>query len=583
MFLKIKTKILKFLKDKRTREDAFTLIELLIVIALIGLLASAVSIAINPGKRVALANDAVRKQNFGGLANALLVYYVERGFYPYVGDDLMADSTEGPDWIPGLRPDYLKTLPKDPKQAGLFSNLAQSIQRVIQETKHFGPQLVSAATLSTHYFGSYITTGALGFEANLNPSKYNLAYAAGYSLAQQWAKLEAQDDTFNWTYLDSKLQELKNAGKKAYIRIHAGPSSPDWLRTQKGVKTVCWNQSGAPLNPAWNCFPWMTDSVYQSERKEMLQAIYNHYKGSALESTISYVLISPPNHIKAEEFVRVQSPNSTIYLNTNDASGVAIGIYCVSSYFFSSPCPEDQIKALPTSTFTAQGYSYNSLIEQFRNSIIDTADAMPTWYLMVMHGSYEQSPQDLVQNSYNTILNNNLVGRTMIGFTWLGRNPTTAGDQAIWDDVKANFFGSPTGEGMVGWEYYHDVIDSEIYEEWCKHGAPLRSKALHSGKFPNSELDQIFNNPDCGLASPSPSSSPVSSATPSPVVSSSPSTEPLPTPSSFKYLYTVTADLQSFTLWASLEILDDPEIYNKPGAKCPRVPPLNEYNFCVGI
>src|SRR3989344_7204004 len=115
MFLKIKTK-----------EGAFTLIELLIVIALIGLLASAVSVAVNPGKRIALANDAVRKQNFGGLTNTLLVYYVEKGSYPYVGDDLMADSTEGDNWISGLRPDYLKTIPKDPKQASLMNFLVSA-------------------------------------------------------------------------------------------------------------------------------------------------------------------------------------------------------------------------------------------------------------------------------------------------------------------------------------------------------------------------------------------------------------------------------------------------------------------------
>ncbi|KKR85869.1 MAG: hypothetical protein UU34_C0029G0008 [Candidatus Curtissbacteria bacterium GW2011_GWA1_41_11] len=45
---------------------SFTLIELIIVIGIVGLLASVVSVAVNPGKRIALANDAVRKQNFGG-------------------------------------------------------------------------------------------------------------------------------------------------------------------------------------------------------------------------------------------------------------------------------------------------------------------------------------------------------------------------------------------------------------------------------------------------------------------------------------------------------------------------------------
>ena len=562
--------IWKRLRLHTLTKRGFTLIEILIAISVAGILASGIAFTLVGHFKT--TRDGIRKADLANIALALTNYYLdnERGVYPSPdlgAEETQSDSTSGDNWIPGLVPDYLKTLPKDPKQAGVLNNLAQFIQKARQGTNLFEPQLVSATTLSTHYFGSYITTGAVGFEANLNSSKYNLPYAAGYSLAQQWAKLEPSDDSFNWTYLDSKLQELKNAGKKAYIRIHAGPSSPDWLRTQKNVKTVCWNQSGAPLNPAWNCFPWMTDAVYQAERKEMLQTIYNHYKGSPLESTISYILVSPPNHIKAEEFVKV-FPNQTIYLDANDASGVAIGIYCVSSYFFSSPCPEDQIKALPTSTFTAQGYSYAALLQQFRNSIIDAADAMPTWYLMVMHGSYEQSPQDLVQNSYNTILNNNLIGRVMIGFTWLGRNPTTAGDQAIWDDVKTNFFGSAKGEGMIGWEFYHDTVDSEMYEEWCKRGLPLRSKTLHSGKFPNTELDQIFQNPDCSLP-PSPESPPPESPPPE-------STE-----GEYKYLYTVSTDFNKATLWAALEKTSDKEIWNQPGAKCKELPPPDTaYNFC---
>ena len=73
-------------------------------------------------------------------------------------------------------------------------------------------------------------------------------------------------------------------------------------------------------------------------------------------------------------------------------------------------------------------------------------------------------------------------------------------------------------------------------------------------------------------------------AGPPPTPSPSPGGSPPPSAPDFKYLYLVTSDLQSFTLWAQLENLDDNQIYNKPGALCPRIPPaLTNYNYCVGL
>jgi len=60
----------------------FTLIEALIVIAIIGILASAILIAINPVKRSAQARDAIRKHYIGEIANALITLHFETGRYP---------------------------------------------------------------------------------------------------------------------------------------------------------------------------------------------------------------------------------------------------------------------------------------------------------------------------------------------------------------------------------------------------------------------------------------------------------------------------------------------------------------------
>ena len=66
-------------------KQGFTLIELLIVIAILGILAAAVLVAINPGKRTAQARDAQRKNDISAIANALIGYYTIAGIYPQEG------------------------------------------------------------------------------------------------------------------------------------------------------------------------------------------------------------------------------------------------------------------------------------------------------------------------------------------------------------------------------------------------------------------------------------------------------------------------------------------------------------------
>ncbi|OGD94084.1 hypothetical protein A2697_03705 [Candidatus Curtissbacteria bacterium RIFCSPHIGHO2_01_FULL_41_44] len=65
----------------------FTLIELLIVIAILGILAAAVLVAVNPGKRQRQARDAARKSDIGQLATALQAYYTTpgQGNFPTTG------------------------------------------------------------------------------------------------------------------------------------------------------------------------------------------------------------------------------------------------------------------------------------------------------------------------------------------------------------------------------------------------------------------------------------------------------------------------------------------------------------------
>ncbi|KKR56461.1 MAG: hypothetical protein UU05_C0035G0006 [Candidatus Curtissbacteria bacterium GW2011_GWA1_40_47] len=66
-------------------QNSFTLIELLIVIAILGILAAAVLVTVNPSKRAAQARDAQRKNDISAIANALIGYYALIGVYPGEG------------------------------------------------------------------------------------------------------------------------------------------------------------------------------------------------------------------------------------------------------------------------------------------------------------------------------------------------------------------------------------------------------------------------------------------------------------------------------------------------------------------
>jgi len=91
------------LKSAQKKLRGFTLIELLIVIAILGILAAAVLVAINPGKRTRQAQDAKRKNDIGALATELQGYYTTpgAGCYPATLSVLVSDG-------------YLKQMPTDP-------------------------------------------------------------------------------------------------------------------------------------------------------------------------------------------------------------------------------------------------------------------------------------------------------------------------------------------------------------------------------------------------------------------------------------------------------------------------------------
>jgi prepilin-type N-terminal cleavage/methylation domain-containing protein len=93
--------------------QAFTLVELLIVIAIIGLLSTVAVVALSQsGVR---ARNQQRKANLIQISKALELYYSFNGAYPVCGGGCW--GTTDNTWIPGLAPTFMAKLPIDPNHA----------------------------------------------------------------------------------------------------------------------------------------------------------------------------------------------------------------------------------------------------------------------------------------------------------------------------------------------------------------------------------------------------------------------------------------------------------------------------------
>ncbi len=111
-------------------KKGFTLLEILLVIAAIGILAAIVLIAINPNKQIAQARNTVRQADINTIQKALDQYLIETRAYPtsvsttprYIcnTDSLQSGgpSCAGFVDLKVLVPNYIAAIPKDPQATG---------------------------------------------------------------------------------------------------------------------------------------------------------------------------------------------------------------------------------------------------------------------------------------------------------------------------------------------------------------------------------------------------------------------------------------------------------------------------------
>jgi len=96
-------------------DHGFTLIELLVVVAIISILASVVLASLNTAREK--ARDVQRVANVNQIANAIALYQDDSGGVP-PGEDGVEYVNGNPNWIPGLAPKYISSVPSDPIDVG---------------------------------------------------------------------------------------------------------------------------------------------------------------------------------------------------------------------------------------------------------------------------------------------------------------------------------------------------------------------------------------------------------------------------------------------------------------------------------
>lgn len=97
---------------RTTGKKAFTLLELLIAISLVGILAVGSIIIVNPKTQIERARDAERKEELRQIQNALETYYHDNGKYPEgtsINNYTIGNVPWNTQWL-----SYSTVLPKDP-------------------------------------------------------------------------------------------------------------------------------------------------------------------------------------------------------------------------------------------------------------------------------------------------------------------------------------------------------------------------------------------------------------------------------------------------------------------------------------
>jgi len=104
-----------------------------------------------------------------------------------------------------------------------------------------------------------------------NDSGATAPYVRGGQITLDWATIEPQRNTFNWSSLDSELKYYASIGKVATVQVNS-TTKPAWL----------WNVVARCGTVQKQAVPQYWDPVYMTVQTELVSALAAHLKASPL-------------------------------------------------------------------------------------------------------------------------------------------------------------------------------------------------------------------------------------------------------------------------------------------------------------
>jgi prepilin-type N-terminal cleavage/methylation domain-containing protein len=193
---------------KSKQNKGFTLLEILLVIAAIGILAAIVLVAINPNRQIAQARNLVRQADINTIQKALEQYLIDSGRYPnsvsttpgYIcntGTEQTGGSTNcsGRVDLRELVPTYIAAIPRDPQVTGTNTgynivinpnNNKVGVAAELAESKliSINPYVINNGLvlhLDAGNPASYPGTGTTWFDLSGNGNNGTLVNGVGYN------------------------------------------------------------------------------------------------------------------------------------------------------------------------------------------------------------------------------------------------------------------------------------------------------------------------------------------------------------------------------------------------------------------
>jgi prepilin-type N-terminal cleavage/methylation domain-containing protein len=233
----------------KTNRKGFTLLEILLVIAAIGILAAIVLIAINPNKQLAQARDTARQSDINAIQKGLDQYLIETGAYPntlnstsgYIcntGTEQVGGGTNcsGRIDLRVLVPNYIAAIPRDTQATGSSTgynivinpnNNKIAIQADLAERKSISinPYIVTSGlvlNLDAGNTASYPGTGTTWTDLSGNGNNGTIFNGATYNGANGGAIVfDGVDD-----YVDTgRILNTGNATTSLSLGVWVYPSS----------------------------------------------------------------------------------------------------------------------------------------------------------------------------------------------------------------------------------------------------------------------------------------------------------------------------------------------------------------------